>query len=279
MKKHAHIYQTGLNLVELMVAMAIGLILMLGATGVLLTNQQAFSTTEGLSGIQDSSRVAIDMLSRDIRAAGSHPCTAMQVSDQTGGNASELLDLLKGGTLLAPSDNPGNRDTTQGAIRLVTLSSTQTITGHVTGSAVITANNDLAAGDSVLACGGTPLATYLLKVADRTASTITTTVAPQTNMTGATISSGLSTRLWYIGTHNDRLSSLYLSTDGGNPVEMVDGVVGLNVSAEGVNGIKIDLVVCSKNADVRGLTNDNNQLCGSGRIQRNISTIVQRRAA
>ena len=66
--------QSGFGLVELMVAMTIGLILLGGIGYVFLGSRTAFRTTDNLSRIQENARYALDMMSRDIRMAGYVGC-------------------------------------------------------------------------------------------------------------------------------------------------------------------------------------------------------------
>lgn len=66
--------QSGFGLVEMMVAMTIGLILLGGIGYVFLGSRAAFRTTENLSRIQENARYALDMMSRDIRMAGYVGC-------------------------------------------------------------------------------------------------------------------------------------------------------------------------------------------------------------
>lgn len=66
--------QSGFGLVELMVAMTIGLILLGGIGYVFLGSRAAFRTTDNLSRIQENARYALDMMSRDIRMAGYIGC-------------------------------------------------------------------------------------------------------------------------------------------------------------------------------------------------------------
>lgn len=81
MRTCKHLYQQGLTLVELMVAMAIGMILMLGATGVLISNQQTFRTSENLAGIQENGRIALEMLAGEIRQTGGNPCGTLAIAN------------------------------------------------------------------------------------------------------------------------------------------------------------------------------------------------------
>src|SRR5690606_32470833 len=68
------IYQRGLSIIELMVAMLLGLVIMGAVAGVMLSNTQSFRTARAVSQIQDSVRVGYELLARDIRQAGNMPC-------------------------------------------------------------------------------------------------------------------------------------------------------------------------------------------------------------
>lgn len=69
-------YQSGLSLIELMVSMVIGLLVLGAAFGIFLSNNRAFSATQGLGRIQENSQAAFEMMARDIREAGGNPCDA-----------------------------------------------------------------------------------------------------------------------------------------------------------------------------------------------------------
>lgn len=62
--------QRGLSLVELMVAMALSLLLMLGVIQIFLSSKQTYSTNSALSRVQESGRFAMDFLTQDIRNTG-----------------------------------------------------------------------------------------------------------------------------------------------------------------------------------------------------------------
>ena len=64
----------GFTLIELMVAMLIGLIVIGGVTSVFLSNQQVYRSNKALGDVQDSSRIAFEMMARDIRSAGMTGC-------------------------------------------------------------------------------------------------------------------------------------------------------------------------------------------------------------
>ncbi|WP_313348739.1 PilW family protein [Stenotrophomonas sp.] len=70
--------QAGMSLIELMIALVIGLILMLGITQVFIASHSASRLSEGVARAQESGRFALDFLERDIRMAGHMGC----VNDQ-----------------------------------------------------------------------------------------------------------------------------------------------------------------------------------------------------
>jgi len=68
----------GLSLIEMMIAMVLGLVLMLGVIQVFSASQAASRLSEGVARAQESGRFAIDFLERDIRMAGHMGCVADQ---------------------------------------------------------------------------------------------------------------------------------------------------------------------------------------------------------
>lgn len=268
--------QKGLSLIELMVAMTISLVLMLGATGVLVTNQRAFSATESLSLIQENSRIAVDMISRDVREAGGHPCLTMNLNDHTGGNATAvaIANILgnSDGAVLNPAIDPGMRDNGQGALQLFTTTNTLSISAHTAGQNTFTVNNDLRAGDIIIACTGK--SAHLLEVSAATPANVTVTQAPAINLQGASIASGISIRTWYVGTDD----FLYRSEGNGAGIRMIDNVVGLAAQNLGNGAIEVRLTLCSRNRDAEMLS-ANNLICDPAQIERRVATVVQRRTA
>lgn len=70
--------QTGLSLIELMIAMVIGLVLLLGLVQVMSASSAAHKLSVGVARTQENARFAMDFLQRDLRMAGHMGC----VSDQ-----------------------------------------------------------------------------------------------------------------------------------------------------------------------------------------------------
>lgn len=65
--------QSGLTLVELMVALLIGLILMWGVAQIFISNRQTYSTVDGLARLQENGQYALNLITREIRMAGYYP--------------------------------------------------------------------------------------------------------------------------------------------------------------------------------------------------------------
>ena len=63
--------QAGLTLVELMVAMVIGLLLLAGISQVFVSNKQTYRLLEAQSHVQENGRFAFEFMARDVRMADS----------------------------------------------------------------------------------------------------------------------------------------------------------------------------------------------------------------
>lgn len=78
-------YSRGVTLIELMIALVLGLVVAGAAGGMFLANKRIYASTETLNRIQENTRVSFEIMSRDLREAGGTPC----------GNSAELVNLLQ----------------------------------------------------------------------------------------------------------------------------------------------------------------------------------------
>lgn len=85
----------GLSLIELMIALLLGVILTLGATQVYLGTSQSYRLTDGVAHVQETVRFATTMMQRDVRSAGGMAC--LQNADD--------VDVKLGGTLVVPLED------------------------------------------------------------------------------------------------------------------------------------------------------------------------------
>lgn len=79
--------QEGLSLIELMVALAISLFLLMGISYIYTGSKQTYRVEENLARMQESGRLAFEYLSRDIRQAGDFGCASKGPAYMAGGSA------------------------------------------------------------------------------------------------------------------------------------------------------------------------------------------------
>lgn len=63
-------YQKGLSLVELMIAITLGLLLMAGVVQIFLSSKDTYRTQQASSRVQETGRLALEFISKDLRMAG-----------------------------------------------------------------------------------------------------------------------------------------------------------------------------------------------------------------
>ncbi len=80
--------QRGMTLVELMVALLLGLVVTGVVVSVFLASRSSFKTNMAIGEVQDGSRIAFELLARDARQAGLTGC----------GNGTSVSNVLKNGT-------------------------------------------------------------------------------------------------------------------------------------------------------------------------------------
>jgi type IV pilus assembly protein PilW len=76
---------SGFSLVELMIALVLGLVVIGAAVSIFLSNQQTFRTTENLARLQENARFAFESMAREVREAGGTPCGTKPVANVING--------------------------------------------------------------------------------------------------------------------------------------------------------------------------------------------------
>lgn len=121
--------QSGFSLIELMIAMVLGLLVIAAAGSMFFSNRRTYGTTEALNRIQENQRVAYEMMARDIREAGGNPCT---------NNVVNMLDTSKpGGSFYA-----GWIDGISGANGTGPNGSDEITLGQANGASISVVSND-----------------------------------------------------------------------------------------------------------------------------------------
>jgi len=83
--------QRGVSLVEIMIAITVGLVLTAGVIQVFVSNKQAYRVQEGLARVQENGRFTLAFITRDVRGSGFLGCA---------GNATPIVNTLNDKTSL-----------------------------------------------------------------------------------------------------------------------------------------------------------------------------------
>ncbi len=143
-------HQSGLTLVEIMVALAISLIVLAGVIQIFISNKQSYSVIEANSRVQEDGRFSMELLTRDIRMADFWGCgggTDLNFAnnlDSAGSGFIPFTDALRG--------TDGTYDTI--IIRKSDNSSDVSVTQHNQMAATLFVNDvsQLDCGDIVMVC-------------------------------------------------------------------------------------------------------------------------------
>lgn len=239
--------QRGVTLVELMVALVLGLVVSGAALALFMTNKQVYRSSENFDRIQESSRSAFELMARDIREADGNPCSnEITLNNELGNNSppyawwSDWGDGLRGyGMTEAFPDvafGTGPRDRVSGTPALALWTAVQT--DSVIKAAMTTTADDLtvsnttgiAPGDILAICD--PVHGAIFQATAGTAGTVIKHAASGTpgNATGDlnkltggiynlnAVISKLHPVRWYIGyngrsdSDGNKLTSLYRTT-------------------------------------------------------------------
>lgn len=86
----------GLSLIELMVAVVLGLLVVLAAIGLFTSNRAVYDSSEALARIQENARAGFELMARDIRGADGTACRApVDPHTAAAGSAPEKLPLVR----------------------------------------------------------------------------------------------------------------------------------------------------------------------------------------
>lgn len=156
----------GFTLIELMIAMLLGLLVISAAGAIFVSNRQTYVATESLGRVQESARVAFELMARDLREAGGNPCdrrTAVvsvlepamadwwanwDIAVMGYGPGDAMAGLTSGS---ATEDRVGTTD----AIELKSAHTGVAVESHTAGTALFevdSADSGLAAGDLAVVC-------------------------------------------------------------------------------------------------------------------------------
>ncbi|MEQ1513967.1 MAG: PilW family protein [Lysobacteraceae bacterium] len=175
----------GLTLVELMIAMMLGLLVVGSASAIFISNRQTYRATEGLGRVQENGRMAFELMARDLREAGGNPCgnadrkEPLKIVNVLNNPAAQWWtnwnNGIRGYEAAIPTGDPPNRQLAADAIDLMSADSSTaaTIADHDPDAAEFdlnTADHGLRTGDLAIVCDWRQAS--LFQVTDASAATI-----------------------------------------------------------------------------------------------------------
>ncbi|TCT24410.1 PilW family protein [Thermomonas haemolytica] len=273
--------QGGFGLIELMIAMVLGLLVMGAAFAVFQSNQRSFQANEGLNRIQESARVAYELISRDIRAAGGTACSNLARPD-----AEHTLNADETQLLTAPvSDNGATAGTELVAASgddtayRITAATTSSIT--LDSSQIADANDAFKAGDKLILCNANQF--YVVTASGVTTNTVSFSPATPVAMNVDPMAPPSTVMIaryrnvrWYRNGNG-----LYVSRNGAAGQQVADGVTALSFAyrQNGSNTYTAtptswpDVVAVRVNMTLTGTNQVDNKT-----VTRNVSNVISLRS-
>lgn len=226
--------QAGFGLIELMIAMVLGLLVLGAAVAVFQSNQRTFSANEGQNRVQEGARVAYEMMSRDIRAAGGSTCSYLARPDVEHTFTTDETALLT--TPVTGSGTEFTVVSAEDSSYQITAATTNTVTlkAPPDGQPDWKLSDAFAAGNKVVICNASQL--YVVTVASGGVndSTSTLTFTPATPVAiynpgvspPATVSAArFRSNRWYLDG-----GALKVARSGAAGQEVISGVTGMAVT-------------------------------------------------
>jgi type IV pilus assembly protein PilW len=226
MKRRNSRMQAGFGLIELMIAMVLGLLVLGAAIAIFQSNQRTFQANEGLNRIQENARVAYELMSRDIRAAGGSACSNLAMPDVEHTNTADETAFL-----MSPLSGSGAEFTVvSGDDASYEISGATTTSLTLKAGQIDDANDAFKVNDKLILCNASQL--YVVTATNVTAQTITFTPAtpvvftndPRAPPATVMVARFRNTR-WYMDG-----GSLFVQRNGAAGQAVVDGVSAMSVT-------------------------------------------------
>ncbi len=235
--------QKGLSLVELMVAIVIGLLLVAGVTQLFANNRLLYSAHENQSRIQENARYTLQVLTEAIQRAGYMGCATRNASDiiNTLSNTPVFTERFEdsiqgnravGGSWSPPPDSSISSPLTGNDIITVRtgIGSSMRVLAHnsATQRIELGSNHGLENGNIVMVSDC--INAVILRVADVDGNNITydNSIELQLDISSAQITR-MVTRSFYIRTNPDGFHALYERINNESPQELVSGIENLQI--------------------------------------------------
>lgn len=300
----------GFALIELMIAMVLGLVLIGAATGVMLSNTQSFRANKSLAQMQDSARLGFELMARDIRQAGSIPCgndinmnnfvtDSFWYLDWEAESKGQLIGYTDSKKILGLTNSvAGTEALTIMYVDNIGSSVESTTLPSYTYTLNKTTSN-LKSGDIVVACNEKIGIIFKAKVATNLDKKMTIADAAPANTNPIdrifekhSVMGKLKSRAWYIGTNTQGGRSLYLAELNDSTLDLIEIAAGVDElsfkyrlndtsdfkTADAINSSNqwplvnaVEVTLTLLGQEERVSTNPNTD---SGRLKRSFSSIV-----
>jgi type IV pilus assembly protein PilW len=259
---------SGFSLIELMVALVLGLLVAGAALAILQSNQATYRSNEGLNRIQENARIAFELMSRDIRAAGGTACSNFSVVEGASTEANSFRTAPVTGTATRLQVISGD-DT---AYRVVSSTSSSVTLDP---EEIDTADDAFDIGDVLLLCNARK--THLVRANAVGGMTVGFASLPENyNPTAdefappaAVVLSRLRDVQWFVAANGRGGSSLFVSRSGGANEEVAEGIqnLGFEYLEQGANqytatpgnwlnvvAVRVTMTLTGQDIDGRALT-------------------------
>jgi type IV pilus assembly protein PilW len=281
-------HQQGLSLVELMVAMVLGLLVVGAAFAIFHSNQETYRANEGLARMQENARVAFELITEDIRGAGGNACNKHAIPVPVSGESADvteakrMFDRLPVSSSVNAGTNRLRLVGSDSAAYRITAATSTSIT--LDASELPSAGNVFDDGDMLLLCNAADV--YVVEVqGDVTTATVNFTPALPAGKTmlvnnGAPMIATLA-RLhdveWFAENNGRGGSSLYMARNGGAREEVAEGVENFAVTylhegatnyvanvdpANVVRAVRVGMTLRGQNIDGRAFTRVTSHVVG-----------------
>lgn len=251
-------YQRGFTLVELMISLILGLLVVAAAGTIFISNQRTYAATQSLDRVQESARVAFELMARDIREAGGSPCDVESPVASVLNTTPALpwyaqwFQGVKGygatDSAFDFSTSTGGRKTGTEALELKSATAGASVSAHDTANARFTVDSNahgLVTNDFAIVCDYGQTAIFRVTNAASTGNLIThaaATGAGQNCTTGLglpvncaagtvypygknSVVARVNATRWYVGNNDSGSTSLYRTVLRPGGVESVEEVV------------------------------------------------------
>jgi type IV pilus assembly protein PilW len=257
----------GFSLIELMIALLIGLLVVSAAGSLFISNKRTYNAAETLGRIQENGRVAFELMARDVREAGGTPCgknipianvlNDTAAFDYSWGDGINGYDETQAVAAVPFGTATGQRVNGTDAVEFkAAANSGVTVSKHNPASAVIhvnTTNHGFTNGDILIICDYSQASIFqmngannVLHVGHNTGNSVTpgnsckalsVPVDPDCaskpkdgkQYADNAVIAKFSSSVWYIGNNDRGGRSLFRKVLNGTPEEVTEGVQDMDL--------------------------------------------------